>query len=479
MVFASPLFLWYFLPAVLAAVLIAPRSGRNAIVAVASLVFYASGAGATTLLLLVCIVVNFLAGRNLEPDDWSLDRHRDRRKLLLIGSVAFNLAVLVLWKYAGFASEQLAVLASWFGGELPILELALPIGISFYTFHHISYLVDIYRGERPALRNPLSFVTYISMFPQLVAGPIVRYREIADQLPQRRTHRLDDIASGFPRFAWGLTKKVVVADSIAPMVDACFGTPAQDMSFAVAWLGAIGFTVQLYFDFSGYSDMAIGLGRMLGFRLPENFARPYSSVTITEFWRRWHMSLSRWFRDYVYIPLGGNRHGLARTYRNLTIIFVLTGFWHGPNWTFLVWGLFHGLLLVIERAGGLDGTPDATAARLGRRALTMLLVVIGWVFFKSPDLGHAFVMLGHMLVPDFSGLTDIVAASVTRQRVLLLLVAWVVVFLPAHSGTGSFLESARSPRATALRVGIMTAGLAYSGLLVATGTFSPFLYYQF
>lgn len=477
MVFASPLFLWYFLPAVLAAILIAPRSGRNAIVAVASLVFYASGAGATTLLLLACIVVNFFAGRSLEPDEWKLDR--DRRKLVLIGAVAFNLAVLVLWKYAGFATQQAAVLASWFGADLPTVELALPIGISFYTFHHISYVVDIYRGERPALRNPLSFVTYISMFPQLVAGPIVRYREIADQLPQRRTHRLDDIASGFPRFAWGLTKKVVVADSIAPMVDACFNTPGDEMTFAVAWLGAIGFTAQLYFDFSGYSDMAIGLGRMLGFRLPENFARPYSSVTITEFWRRWHMSLSRWFRDYVYIPLGGNRHGVARTYRNLTIIFVLTGFWHGPNWTFLVWGLFHGLLLVIERAGGFDRAPSAPGARIARRAATMVLVVIGWVFFKAPDLGSAFVMLGHMLVPDTSGLTDIVGASITNQRVLLLLIGWIVVFLPAGSGTGPFLESARSPRATAVRTGVMTAGLAYSGLLVATGTFSPFLYYQF
>ncbi|WP_433871053.1 MBOAT family O-acyltransferase [Saccharopolyspora sp. CA-218241] len=477
MSFASPLFLWYFLPAVLAAVLIAPRAGRNAVVAVASLLFYASGAGGTTALLLACIVVNFLVGRHLEPDEWDLNR--SRRRGLLIGTVVFNLSILAVWKYAGFATAQLAVLTEWFGGEFPVLQLALPIGISFYTFHHISYVVDIYRGERPALRDPVSFVTYISMFPQLVAGPIVRYREIADQLPQHRSHRLDDIAAGFPRFAWGLTKKVVIADTLAPMVNACFATPAEDMTFAIAWLGALGYTMQLYFDFSGYSDMAIGLGRMLGFRLPENFARPYSSVTITEFWRRWHMSLSRWFRDYVYIPLGGNRRGTARTYRNLAIIFVLTGFWHGAAWTYLVWGLFHGALLVVERATGWDRSPAGAPARIARRALTLLLVVCGWVFFRAPDLGTAFMVLGHMLVPDLSGLTDVVAASMTNQRAVFLLLALVVVLLPANSGTGPFLESVRSRPANALRVAVLTVGLLYSGLLVATGSFSPFLYYQF
>ncbi|GAA0510782.1 alginate O-acetyltransferase [Saccharopolyspora subtropica] len=477
MSFASPLFLWYFLPAVLVAVLIAPRSGRNAVIAVASLLFYASGAGGTTLLLLACIVVNYYAGRQLEPVEWGFDR--DRRRWLLIGAISFNLAVLAVWKYAGFATAQLAVLTSWFGGDFPVLHLALPIGISFYTFHHISYVVDVYRGERPALRDPVSFVTYIAMFPQLVAGPIVRYREIADQLPQKRTHRLDDIAAGFPRFAWGLTKKVVIADTLAPMVDACFATPAEDMTFAIAWLGAIGYTVQLYFDFSGYSDMAIGLGRMLGFRLPENFARPYSSVTVTEFWRRWHMSLSRWFRDYLYIPLGGNRRGTARTYRNLAIVFVLTGFWHGAAWTYLVWGVYHGLLLVVERRFGWAYPPSTTGARIGRRALTLLLVVVGWVVFRSPDLASGFTMLGHMLLPDFQGLTDLVAASVTNQRVVFLLLALVVVLLPASAGTGPFLEAVRTREAYVLRTVVLTLGLGYSGLLVATGSFSPFLYYQF
>ncbi|ONI81801.1 membrane-bound O-acyltransferase family protein [Saccharothrix sp. ALI-22-I] len=473
MSFASPLFLWFFLPVVLATVLVAPRSWRNGVVAVASLLFYVSGAGGTTLLLLACMVVNFLAGRRLEPGT------SGDRRLVLVGAIAVNLGVLIVWKYAGFATAQLHDIASVVGADLPVLELALPIGISFYTFHHISYVVDVYRGERPALRDPVAFVTYIAMFPQLVAGPIVRFREIADQLPQPRMHRWDDVAAGFPRFALGLCKKVIIADSLAPMVDACFATPADEMTTTIAWLGAVGYTLQLYFDFSGYSDMAIGLGRMLGFRLPENFARPYSSVTITEFWRRWHMSLSRWFRDYVYIPLGGNRGGMVQTYRNLSIVFVLTGFWHGANWTFLVWGLFHGGLLVLERRFGWDSTPVTMRTRIARRILTMLLVVIGWVFFRSADLGTAFTIIGHMLLPDFSGLTEAVTAAATNQRIVLLLLALVIVVMPDHPATGPYLESSRDKVATAARVSLMTVGVGYAAILVASGTFSPFLYYQF
>jgi alginate O-acetyltransferase complex protein AlgI len=477
MSFASPMFLWYFMPAVLAGVLIAPRSWRNGVVAAASLLFYAVGAGPTTLLLLACMLVNYVLGPALEPDEWDLEPQRRRR--LLIGVIGFDLTVLLVWKYAGFVSAQAAGLASVTGLDLPTVSLALPIGISFYTFHHISYVVDVYRGERPALRDNVSFIAYIAMFPQLVAGPIVRYREIADQLTQQRSHRLDDIAAGFPRFALGLCKKVVIADSLAPLVDACFATPADQMTTATAWLGAIGYTLQLFFDFSGYSDMAIGLGRMLGFRLPENFARPYSSASITEFWRRWHMSLSRWFRDYVYIPLGGNRHGTRSTYRNLWIVFVLVGFWHGANWTFLIWGLYHGTMLVIERRRGWAVAAAQPEHRLARRALTLLIVVFGWVLFRSPDLGTALVFLQHMVIPDLGGLPDVVAASLTHQRLAILLLATLVFLLPAEPITGRYLESVRSRPATVLRVSVMTVGLLYSALLVTTGTFSPFLYYRF
>jgi alginate O-acetyltransferase complex protein AlgI len=477
MSFASPLFLWIFTPVVLGLILLCPRSWRNGIIALASLVFYTVGAGPTVILLLFAMGVNFLAGQLLEPDDWALARRRKRG--ILIGVICFNVAVLVVWKYAGFMTEQLDGFARLFGGDFPVTHLVLPIGISFYTFHNISYIVDVYRGERPALREPVAYATYISMFPQLIAGPIVRYREIADQLPQQRTHRLDDIAAGFPRFALGLCKKVIIADSLSPLVDACFATPGDEMTFAIAWLGALTYTLQLFFDFSGYSDMAIGLGRMLGFRLPENFARPYSSVTITEFWRRWHMSLSRWFRDYVYIPLGGNRHGTARTYRNLCIVFVLTGFWHGANWTFLVWGLYHGALLIIERGFRVDGPPVSAAWVIPRRALTFVLVVFGWVFFRSTDLPQALTMIGHMLLPDLTGLSDVVGEALTNQRLVILLLAAVIVFLPAHPVTGPLLESSQSRTASVLRVSVMTVGLFYAAVLTAAGTFSPFLYYQF
>ncbi|HKN52763.1 MAG TPA: MBOAT family protein, partial [Amycolatopsis sp.] len=465
MSFISPLFLWYFMPAVLLAVLLCPRSWRNGIVAAGSLLFYMTGAGAFVFLLLGCMVVNFVAGPQLEPDPW--DVHGVRRRRILIAVVSLDVGVLLVWKYAGFATQQIAAVAHWFGGDFPVASLVVPIGISFYTFHHISYVVDIYRGERRALRNPVSFAAYIAMFPQLVAGPIVRYREIADQLPQLRSHRLDDIAAGFPRFALGLCKKTIVADSLSPMVEACFAVPSNQMTFATAWLGAVGYTLQLFFDFSGYSDMAIGLGRMLGFRLPENFARPYSSVTITEFWRRWHMSLSRWFRDYVYIPLGGNRNGAGRTYRNLCVVFVLTGFWHGAQWTFLIWGCYHGALLVIERRFAIDMSPARPVARIARRALTLLLVVIGWVFFRSPDLPHALAMIGHMLLPDFGGLSDAVTSALTNQRLVILLAALCVIFLPSHPVTGPLLESSRSRPANALRIGVMTVGLVYAAILIA------------
>lgn len=477
MSFASPLFLWYFLPLVLIAVLLAPRSWRNGVIAVASLAFYASGGGAMVLLLLGCMAVNYLAGMQLEPDRWGLAPQR--RQLLLVGVITVDLCALAIWKYAGFFTQQIDTIAGWFGGDFPVTHLVLPIGISFYTFHNISYVVDVYRGERRAARNPVSFITYIAMFPQLIAGPIVRYREIADQLPQLRTNRLDDIAAGFPRFALGLTKKVVVADSLAPMVKACFDTPGDQMTFGVAWLGAVGYTLQLFFDFSGYSDMAIGMGRMLGFRLPENFARPYSSVTVTEFWRRWHMSLSRWFRDYLYIPLGGNRHGRTKTYRNLCVVFVLTGLWHGAAWTFLVWGCYHGLLLITERATGWTKDPFRPVPRMARRAVTLVLVVIGWVPFRAADMPHALSMLGHMFTPDLSGLTDVVSSALTNQRLIILLFALLIFVLPNHPVTGPFLESSRDRLAVATRITVMTAGIAYSAILVASGTFSPFLYYQF
>jgi alginate O-acetyltransferase complex protein AlgI len=478
MSFASPVFLWYFMPATLLAYWVLPRTWRNGIVAVASLLFYTWGAGPYTFLLLSAIAVNYAAGLAIDAE-----RYADRpglRRAVLYSAVLWDLGILAIWKYAGFASQQIDALSSALGlGSTAIIELALPIGISFFTFHHISYVVDVYRHSRRAQKSPVQFVTYIAMFPQLVAGPIVRYHEISAQLADTRRNRADDFALGFPRFAWGLTKKVVIADSIAPIADAAFATSGGDMTTATAWVGALAYTVQLYFDFSGYSDMAIGLGLMIGFRLPENFDRPYSAASITDFWRRWHMSLSRWFRDYVYIPLGGNRHGAARTYRNLIIIFAATGFWHGANWTFLVWGLFHGALMLIERATGTGVVTATGPALVLRRALTFLLVVVGWVLFRAESMGQAVTMLSHMFVPSGFGLPEAVAASLTNQRVLVLALALVVVLLPGSFVLGRVLDSGRGRPAVVTRFAVIAVAAPCAAIIAAAGTFSPFLYYQF
>jgi alginate O-acetyltransferase complex protein AlgI len=478
MSFAAPVFLWYFMPATLLVYWILPRRWRNGVLAAASLVFYVWGAGAYVFLLLGCIAVNFAGG--LAMDAGRVEARPTLRKSVLIATICWDLGVLLIWKYAGFASRQIDTLAGDLRlGGTHIVDLALPIGISFFTFHHMSYVIDVYRRDRPAQRNPLTFVTYIAMFPQLVAGPIVRYREIADQFDEVRQSRLDDFAAGFPRFALGLAKKVIIADSVAPVAAACFATPEHSLTTTTAWLGAIAYTVQIFFDFSGYSDMALGLGRMFGFRLPENFNRPYSSVTVTEFWRRWHMSLSRWFRDYVYIPVGGNRRGRWRTYGNLITIFVLCGFWHGANWTFLVWGLYHGTLLVIERATGWAAEPANRVAAVLRRILTMFLVVIGWVFFNSGSIRQAGVMIGHMLWPYGVGLPDAVHATLNNQRTLVLVLSLLVLFLPRTTVVGKFLEVGRGRLASVGRFAVMAVAAPYAAILVAAGTFSPFLYYQF
>ncbi|GII78939.1 alginate O-acetyltransferase [Sphaerisporangium rufum] len=478
MSFASPLFLWFFMPATLLACLVLPARHRDGVVAAASLVFYTFGAGGYAALLLSAIAVNYAAGLALDSA-WAAGRPRARRAVLL-AAAGWDVAVLAVWKYAGFATAQAAALAAALGlGHLPVVHLALPIGISFFTFHHLSYVVDVYRGDTPAQRSPVAFVTYIAMFPQLVAGPIVRYHEIAGQLGAARADRLGDLAAGFPRFALGLAKKVVVADSLAPIADAAFAHPGGPVSTPTAWLGAVAYTLQIYFDFSGYSDMAVGLGRMLGFRLPENFDRPYSAYSVTDFWRRWHMSLSRWFRDYVYIPLGGNRRGAARTYRNLVIIFVLCGLWHGAGWTFLVWGCYHGALLVAERLLGFDRPPRAALAAAGRRAVTLLLVMAGWVVFRAPSMTEAAGMLRAMVTWRPGGLDEFAAYAAGHQRTAVLVLAAAVVVLPAGPPLGRLLECGRGRRARVARAAVSLVAAPVAAVLVAAGTFSPFLYYQF
>jgi alginate O-acetyltransferase complex protein AlgI len=471
--FASPSFLWYFMPAVLALYWVIPARLRNALIATSSLVFYAWGGGRFILLLLACIGYNYAAGRTLDSD-WSRARPKVRRAIL-VGTIVLELGVLAWWKYAAFGSAQMHHLFA----AVPVMRIALPIGISFFTFHDLSYIIDVYRGNRPAQRSLVRFTMYIAMFPQLIAGPIVRYHEISEQLAQTARTRLDDFVDGFPRFALGLSKKVIVADSLAPIPNAVFAAPVASLDWRTAWIGAIAYTLQIYFDFSGYSDMAIGLARMFGLRFPENFDRPYAAVSITDFWRRWHMSLSRWFRDYVYFPLGGSRRSAAVTYRNLVIVFVLTGVWHGANWTFLVWGLFHGGLLIAERLTGLAKL-DPDRFVVPRRVMTLLLVIVGWVLFRAEDLPQAVHILGRMMVPDLAATSPVLTdAGVSRQSLLVLVTALGAVLLPRRAVLGRYLQDGIGRTAWVARYAVSLAGAGYASILVAAGTFSPFLYYQF
>jgi alginate O-acetyltransferase complex protein AlgI len=468
MSFATPVFLWLFMPVVLAGYFILPARRRNALLAVASLVFYAYGAHGQVFLLVTCIAVNYVAGARIE----ATTDVRVRNAILAV-TVVGDVGVLAYWKYAGFFT----------GG---VLSVALPIGISFFTFHLLSYVIDVWRGRSHALRRPLDFAAYIAMFPQLIAGPIVRYHEIADQLAEIRDDRWADLAAGFPRFMYGLGKKVIVADSIGPIANAVFDQPTGHLTTASAWLGTIAYAMQLYFDFSGYSDMAIGLASMFGFRFPENFNRPYSAHSITDFWRRWHMSLSRWFRDYLYIPLGGNQGSAFSTYRNLLLVFALTGLWHGAAWTFLIWGLYHGALLIYERSRPrLRETPsdDGRAPVLGSvvrmRARTFLLVLFGWVLFRAPDLSHAFGVYRAMFTPRGFALDALTSATWSHERRFILVVSLVVLLLPRDFVVGKVLDAGRSTAARVSRLAVVLGLTPLVVILVVAGTFSPFLYFQF
>jgi alginate O-acetyltransferase complex protein AlgI len=477
MVFSSTEFLWYFLPVVLALYFVLPPAARNPLLALSSILFYTWGARSFVLIFLFSILLNYVVGR-------LIGRYRERGNPIaatrvMVGAIMVNLAILFGYKYLMFAIEQVNALAGVFGsGGMNVPEILLPIGISFFTFHGISYVVDVNREESPPMRSIADYTQYMAFFPQLIAGPIIRYHEIDAQIRAQvpRRQRLGDLADGFPRFALGLSKKVLIADQVAPIADAAFAS--GDPSFTTAWIGALAYTVQIYFDFSGYSDMAIGIARMFGFRFPENFNRPYSALSLTDFWRRWHMSLSRWFRDYVYIPLGGSRHGEARTIRNLCIVFFLTGFWHGAAWTFIAWGAFHGGLLIVEKVTGIARWSDERWV-VGRRAATFVLVVFGWVLFRAVDIGQAMSFMGSMLTPTSLAIEPVMREAITRENALALAIGLSSVLLPRSFVMGQVIDVASTMRlAPVARIAVVLL-VPYTAVVVAAGTFSPFLYFQF
>ena len=492
MLFTEPTFLFVFLPVLLVLYYagafrlkpeaptetgVTPASRwkinyRNWLLVVASVIFYARGEGSFTGFIVASIAVNYLAALGI-------DRVRDRpsARIILGATVALNLAALAGFKYAGFLATNLNALitAAGFAG-IPVPSVLLPIGISFFTFHSISYIVDVYRREAVAQKRPVEAALYLLLFPQLVAGPIIRYREIADQL-SARLHRAGEFAEGVRRFIVGLAKKMLIANVVAVPADRIFAMPPGELTAAHAWLAVSCYTLQIYFDFSGYSDMAIGLGRMFGFRFPENFNYPYVAASVQEFWRRWHITLSAWFRDYLYVPLGGNRAARARVYVNLLTVFFLCGLWHGANWTFVVWGLLHGSFLIAERVGLarlLDRLPPP-----GRHVYVLAVVMVGWVFFRADSLAGGMTMLG-ALVGRGAGIPTIYpAAWYLTPELLLAMVAGVIGSTPVARWFGQRGDASATHWRPLVAHAVLLVMFALSIMLSAARTYNPFIYFQF
>ena len=463
MLFSSIPFLFYFLPCVLLVYFAVPQKGRNAVLLAASLFFYGWGEPKFLLFMVFSIVQGYVFAR--------LIARGKRKKLFLTLSLVVSFALLAYCKYADFFIENFNAVT---GLSLPLLKIALPIGISFYTFQIASYEIDVYRGDVAAQHNFIDFAAYVAMFPQLIAGPIVRYRDIAPQLKER-THSLDAAASGASRFAVGLGKKVLIANILAQLISAYKASAEQTALYA--WLYAGAFTLQIYFDFSGYSDMAIGLGRIFGFTFPENFRYPYISKSITEFWRRWHMSLGMWFRDYLYIPLGGSRCSRARHIFNILIVWMATGFWHGAAWNFILWGLFYALLLIAEKFFLL---PALQKGRVLPHVYVLLAVTLGFVLFDAASLRDALHQLGTLFGAG--------TASGLGTEALYMLRSYGVVFALAVLGAtplpAMLLKKAREIKPLAPVLAVVEplctlALLALSTAFLVDGSFNPFLYFRF
>ena len=477
MVFSSLTFLFLFLPVVLFLLSLCRKIPyQNTLLFLSSLLFYAWGGVSYTLILLGSIVVNFLAGN-------AIQNHPHHRKLWFTLAVILNLSSLIFFKYANFLVDNVNVLTGIFGiSPIFLKRILLPIGISFYTFQGISYLTDVYRGQVKAQTNFIRLGTYIALFPQLIAGPIIRYHEIEPQLSQR-DFSWENLYQGIQRFCFGLARKILIANQLALIADDIFARAPGTITSATAWLGALVYALQIYYDFAGYSDMAIGLGRMFGFRFPENFNFPYLATSIRDFWRRWHITLSAWFKDYLYIPLGGNRKGKGRTYLNLYIVFFLTGFWHGASWTFVVWGLMHGSLMVVERLG-FDRLLEKSYKPL-RHLYTLLMVVVAWVFFRAESLDYALAFVGRMFSFHGGSLSPFMAYYAQPLYWLAGIIAllgatplfdwlnrqWKTAVCNGHRGLSHL-------RYWSVMLG-MVAVLFISCCFLVTGGYNPFIYFRF
>ncbi len=468
MVFSSLTFLCIFLPVVLALYYLLPTLRiRNVLLIAVSLLFYAYGEPAYVLLMIASIIINYIFGRLLGTEN------KKKRQWILAIAVVINIGLLVVFKYLDMMVQTVNQLC---GSEIPLVGLALPIGISFFTFQALSYVIDVYRREVEPQKNLWNVMLYISFFPQLIAGPIVKYHDIQEQIDNRNTD-VKEIAEGLRRFIIGLSKKVLISNTMAVTADALFAAGAGELNILSAWIATIAYMPQIYFDFSGYSDMAIGLGHMFGFRFLENFRYPYISSNIQEFWRRWHISLSTWFKEYLYIPLGGNRKGKARTCLNKMIVFFSTGLWHGANWTFVLWGLWHGVFLLFEQVCPAKKLPKVLA-----HIYALLVVCVGFVMFRADTFGQGMFMIGTMFGGwEFSSLQ---MAILWEQLTPIFLVTLVVAvfgsapFIPKAAEACLARENLRKP-ATYFSYMASFVLLILCMLSLSSGTYNPFIYFRF
>ena len=464
MLFSSMTFVFMFLPVVCALYLLSNKRFHNPILLAASIIFYAWGEPKYLAIMLLTILINYAGAIAVE-------KFNSHKKFWLISTIVVDLGLLIYFKYFNFIIDNINNL---FHAHISALDVIMPIGISFYTFQALSYVIDVFRGDCKAQKDVYKLALYICLFPQLIAGPIVKYHDVAEQIEDREVN-FDKVNIGVKRFIIGLSKKMLIANTLGAIADKIFTQPADTFSPLVAWLGSISYTLQLYYDFSGYSDMAIGLGLIFGFQFMENFNYPYISKSITEFWRRWHISLSTWFKQYLYIPLGGNRISKNRTYINLGIVFLLTGVWHGASWNFVFWGLWNGFFIILEKMTGWHNDTDKVPVKILKHIYTIFVFVLGWVMFRADNMTYAWTYLKNMfgLVPVHD-ITYTMMYYVDNVEIVTLL-AGILCAMPIFKNM-IYVEN----KAAKLAVNVWLMVLfILSSAAIAASTYNPFIYFRF
>ena len=464
MLFSSMTFVFLFLPIVCGLYFLTPKVARNYILLFASILFYAWGEPKYVAIMLMTIVVNYLGAL-------LIDKYKQHKKWILIGTILSDLGFLFYFKYFNFVMKNVNFA---FGADIPFLDVIMPIGISFYTFQAISYVVDVYRGDVKVQKRLDKLALYICLFPQLIAGPIVKYHDIEDQIDNRQ-ERFDKIVYGVKRFIVGLAKKMLIANTMGAVADKIFAMPVTDFGTGIAWIGAIAYTFQIFYDFSGYSDMAIGLGSIFGFKFLENFNYPYISKSITEFWRRWHISLSTWFKEYLYIPLGGNRVAKSRMYLNLFLVFLATGIWHGAEWTFLVWGLWHGFFIIMEKWTGWHKKEGTLPITITQHIYTILVFIFGWVLFRAENITYAGQYFKNMLGFVKTNPVYSINYYIDNIEILTFIVA-IICSMPIFRNI--VLPITNKYKNIAVNTWII-ALFVLSASAIAASTYNPFIYFRF